>query len=685
MKQNTQVNLLYALVLLFLLCGLARADGTDLVWSTFVGGEDDSDFGYACGVDDSGHVYISGYTYSVDFPFTHGAFDTICISSDAFVVKLNASGTDIVYATFLGGSSGDIGRAIAVDDSGSAYIAGRTSSVDFPTTPGAFDTITGGFDAFVTKFDMTGSVLEYSTFLGGNENDEIQSITLDDSNQIYVTGWTKSDDFPVTAGAFDPTYNGAEDVFVAKLNSTASALFYGTYLGGGVNEEGNAIAIDGSGNAYVTGYTTSSDFPTTIEAYDRSYNHNSDVFVIKLDATGSEPVYSTYIGGNGGDIGSGIAVSGDGRAYLVGATVSLDFPVTSWAFDSTFHGGGWYGSDAFVASLDAAGESLCYATFLGGDGDDWGYSLVLNDLGEVCLTGYTESADFPVTPGAYDTTHGGYWPDAFVTKMNGTGSSLLYSTFLGGSYDEDWGHSIAMDDSAYIYLTGYTLSQDFPATPNAFDPTYNGGYGDAFVTKLDLEVCPVPVILTSFQASSGYGFITLDWVTASEVNCHRWEVYRGQQKDGEYKKIGNLSGHGSTETEHTYRWVDRQISTGKTYFYRLKQVDFDGSTLLSDIVSVTAGSTVPGNYALHQNSPNPFNASTSISYQIPRATGVSLKVFNVFGQEVQTLVNERQWAGSYSVSWDGSNEDGQAMASGIYFCRLQAGEFAETVKMVLLR
>jgi hypothetical protein len=195
----------------------------------------------------------------------------------------------------------------------------------------------------------------------------------------------------------------------------------------------------------------------------------------------------------------------------------------------------------------------------------------------------------------------------------------------------------------------------------------------------------VPVVLASLQATGGRDFIALDWVTVSEINCQSWEIYRSKQEDNEYAKLGELAGYGSTEAAHTYRWIDRQVQPGVTYFYKLKQMDFDGSSTWSHVVSATVGPTMPQSYALSQNYPNPFNANTEIGYQTPEAGHVSLKIYNTLGEETRTLVDADQEANWYVATWDGRDNMGSGVASGLYFCRLKAGDFSKTIKMVLLR
>ncbi|MBI2322917.1 MAG: SBBP repeat-containing protein [Chloroflexi bacterium] len=284
----------------------------------------------------AGNAYVTGYTDPADFPTTAGAFERTYNGggNDAFVAKLSADGSALVYGTYLGGSGQDVANAIAVDAAGNAYVAGWAISADFPTTAGAFDRTYGGSggDAFVVKLDTTGSALAYATYLGGSSQDDSSGIAVDAAGSAYVTGRTRSPDFPTTAGAFDRTHNGNDDVFVAKLDATGSALVYATYLGGSSQDDSSGIAVDAAGSAYVAGSTLSTDFPTTAGAFDQTYNGGGEAFVAKLNATGSTLVYATYMGGSESDQATGIAVDVATNAYVTGGTNTADSPggTASW-------------------------------------------------------------------------------------------------------------------------------------------------------------------------------------------------------------------------------------------------------------------------------------------------------------------------------------------------------------------
>jgi hypothetical protein len=389
------------------------ARGTALVYSTYFGGSLGDDQGFGIAVDAAGSAYITGATTSTNFPLANAFFDdTLGGGFDAFAMKLSPSGSALVYSTYLGGSSTDIGSAIAVDASGGTYVTGTTFSTNFPVA-NAFDgTANGISDAFVTKFNPTGTALVYSTFLGGSGSgtsgtDSGHAIAVDASGSAYVMGTTLSANFPVS-NAFDGTANGLIDAFVTKFNPTGAALVYSTYLGGSSDDLGRAIAVDAAGGAYVTGTTTSINFPRA-NAFDETLGGNGDAFVTKLSPSGSALVYSTFLGGStADDIGRGIAVDASGSAYVTGTTGSDDFP-TAAPVQSAY--GGLL--DAFVTKFNPTGAALVYSTYLGGDFVDQGFGIVADAAGNAYVTGETTSSDFPTTGNALQ----GVKTDAFVAKL----------------------------------------------------------------------------------------------------------------------------------------------------------------------------------------------------------------------------------------------------------------------------
>jgi hypothetical protein len=512
-----------------------------LEYSTFLGGSSD-DIGAGIQVDANGNAYVVGTTQSPDFPTTVGAFRRTGAASnfgDVFVTKLNPSGTALVYSTFVGGGNFDWGRAIAIDAAGNAYVTGQTKSSNFPTTGGAFDRTFNvdtcprcgidQYDAFVFKLNAAGSGLVYSTFLGGFDLDDGLAIAVDGSGNAYVAGETGSLNFPTTAGAFDTTRNANFDTFVTKLNATGSALVYSTYLGGSGVEFPSHVAVDAARNIYITGSTSSADFPTTPGAFDTTANGGFDVFVTKLNSTGSALIFSTYLGGSGFDSGGGLAIDSAGNIYVSGGAGSVDFPTTPGAFDTLPDG-----SDAFITKLNPSGSALIYSTVLGGAASDGANAVAVDASGNAWVTGVTGSADFPVIVGAFDSSFNGT-SDVFISELSADGSTLLYSTYLGGS-NTDVGTDLALDSNSNVYVTGHTLSIDFPVTVGAFDTLFNGDtsifWGDAFVAKLGAVSTPVappavpsaPAPVAPANGSAPSQPITFQWSSASSAVSYTIQI-----------------------------------------------------------------------------------------------------------------------------------------------------------------
>ena len=460
-------------------------------YSTYLGGSG-NDAGYGIAVDASGNVYVTGATASIDFP-TLNQYQTYQGGDDTFVAKLdtNASGTaSLLYSTYLGGGGYDQGYGIAVDASGNVYVAGTTTSTDFPTLNQYQTYQSGDFgsNAFVTKLNPSLSgvaSLLYSTYLGGSGLDECYGIAVDASGNVYVTGATSSTDFP-TLNQYQTKQGGTSDfdAFVAKLNPSLSgtaSLLYGTYLGGSLGDVGYGIAVDASGKVYVTGATSSTNFPT-LNQYQTKQGGSSDfdAFVAKLNPSlsgAASLLYSTYLGGSSYDEGGGVAVDASGNVYVTGLTVSTNFPTLNQ------YQTGQGNADAFVTKLNtnASGTAaLLYGTYLGGSDYDRGGGITIDASGKVYVTGHTTSTNFP-TLDALQTDQGG--TDSFVAELNTNASgtaALVYGTYLGGS-SYDRGYGIAVDASGNVYVTGVTASTDFP-TLNQYQ-TYQGG-NDAFVTKV---------------------------------------------------------------------------------------------------------------------------------------------------------------------------------------------------------
>ncbi|MFH1220090.1 MAG: SBBP repeat-containing protein [Candidatus Eisenbacteria bacterium] len=881
-----------------------------LMWSTFLGGRSE-DVGEAIVLDSSGDIVVTGYTRSSDFPTTPGAYDsTHSGGQDVFVAKLSASGSTLVWSTFLGGSSDDSGCALALDSSGNPIVVGSTYSSDLPMTPGGYDaSFNGGVDVFVAKLSASGSALVWSTFLGGSSGDWGWALALDSSGSPVVTGYTGSRGFPTTPGAYDGVYDGYGDVFVAKLSASGNALVWSTFLGGSRYDVGYGLVLDSSGNTVVTGWTISSDFLTTPGAFDTSYNGGTygDVFVAKISSSGSALLWSTFLGGSSDEHGNALVLDSSGNPVVAGVTYSSDFPTTPGGYDSTHNGG----QDVFVVKLSASGSTLVWSTLLGGSSDEEGYDLVLDLSGNSVVTGETWSADFPTTAWAYDTSfNGSDYTDAFVAKLSASGNALVWSTFLGGS-SYDCGYAVDLDSWGNPVVAGYTKSTDFPSTPEAYDQSNDGGY-DAFVADLQVQpkIAISPDTVSQFTVNhivnaksvriSNLGGSDLNWtagvsqtVRAGQAAMPRWldvtptsgVIPAGGYEDisvimdarelegGHYEGLVTLTSNDPTEPTVTVpvffsvavtlpvmyfdtdfnmapvsadgRWVicnlglpagydphladggavefgagqgtvladsssyeyegpdssgayklrvrfDRaavegilpegmavpiqvygeldggayfvgqqiidvirpammspeggeQLEAGQNmlitwtvpsglapedyalYFspdggatwqeiatgiagqslatnvpasvtnqglFRVyacvggKSVGYDTSDqpfTIVDRTSGTPGNLKPTSFRLDQNSPNPFRGSTAIGFDLPRDLRARLDIIDVGGRTVRTLVSGMLRADHYCLSWDGKSDSQTALAPGIYFVRMEAGSYRATKKVVMLR
>ncbi|NDQ58189.1 MAG: choice-of-anchor D domain-containing protein, partial [Acidipila sp.] len=462
-----------------------------LVYSTYLGGSGMSgDTGNAIAVDAAGEAFVTGSTNSTDFP-TQSARQAALGgtgATNAFVTKLSASGSALVFSTYLGGSNFDSGEGIALDSTNEPYIAGFTRSTDFPKTNRT--PLNGSQDGFVTKLSADGSTLLFSFYLGGEVDDKASGIAVDGSGNAYVTGDTTSTLFPVTAGVFQPSLAGSDNAFVSKFD-TNGATVWSTYLGGNNQDRGKSVAFDASSNVYVTGVTQSTSFPLKNpfqSALGGLFARN--VFVTELNPTGTALVYSTYLGGSASDDAGGIVVDSGANFIVAGDANSSDFPIVN-----SLQAKSQFGDDLFVAKFAPSGSSVLFSTLFGDQsGSTEARGVALDSSNNIYVTGQTNATLMPTlnplqgtpSPSPFD------FESVFVVEFKSDGSDYLFSTFLDGSSNvlapagssfSDVGLGIAVDPSANIYITGTSMTSDFP-TVTAFQVALKSAQGDAFVAKI---------------------------------------------------------------------------------------------------------------------------------------------------------------------------------------------------------
>lgn len=545
--------------------------------------------------------------------------------------------------------------------------------------------------------------LIYSTYIGGSNQDLSKSIALDISGNAYITGRTISANFNITTGAFQSTFAGTVDVFVTKLNNTGTALIYSTYIGGSLDDEGNSIALDTLGNAYITGFTSSPNYDITAGAFQTTKSGSTNVFVTKLNSIGTALIYSTYIGG-GDDVGYSIALDAFSNAYITGNTQSSNYDITAGAYQTTFAG---Y-SDVFITKLNSAGTALIYSTYLGGSNYEKGRSIALDAFGNAYITGYTQSQDFDTTSGAFQTTHAGGNKDVFISKLNSTGTALIYSTYIGGINDDDassialdsynnafitganggfypitagafqttplsgtnpfisklnsigtsliystylggsysgYGTAIALDALGNAYITGYTSAIDYPVTAGAIQATFTGiagGPWDVFVSKLN---------------STGSTLMYSTYIGGNNVDFG---------KSIALDDSGNavITGYTQSPDYDTTTGAFQTINAG-TYNIFVSKIGISGTSSISEI-------TKNDWFAVY---PNPSQGIYKLDFKNTITEPLFIEVFDIKGQ----LINTKPVSNSNSINLDISNEP-----AGVYILKVKANHTQEAVRLVKL-
>lgn len=541
-----------------------------LDYSTYLGGSA-GDFGRDIAMDSSGAIYITGWTLSADFPtltpvqgFNRGGI----LTGDAFVTKINSAGTAIVYSTFLGGSGDEDSITIAVDSTGAAYITGDTESMNFPVFNALQGAYGGGLkDAFAAKLSPAGNSLVFSTYLGGIGDDKGKGLALDSTGAIYLTGWTSSLNFPLKTPV-QAALAGLKDAFVTKVNSAGTAIIYSTYLGGTNVDSGRAITVNSAGEAYVTGHSWSSNFPLKFPIQG-TFGGIKDVVVFKLNSTGNALVFSTYFGGSGTEKSKGIVLNSNGAIYITGWTTSPDFPVVT-PIQGALNGI----QDGFLVKLAPPGRRILFSTYLGGSDSDSGRDITVDSAGNAYIAGHTWSFDYPlVNPlqGAFGGVR-----DAFVTKVDSNGTAILYSTYLGGEGD-DSARGIVMDGAGAVRIIGGTDSINFPIV-NPLQGV-NAGVSDAFIARISDAGGPAVILsllpdTSSVAAGASLGYTVTMVNTTAITQCVKyWENITlpggaGYPTTGElFGPVNTCVNANSTQSSHLTKAVPLSAPLGTYVFH----------------------------------------------------------------------------------------------------------------------
>lgn len=649
---------------------LSISPGGELVVTTASG---DVTFTRPVAYQETGHgreyVEVAYGLEGSEYGFSVGAYDR----SRALVID------PLLASTFYGGSDGDGLYEIpsARDSEGNIYVGDRTKSWDLPTTAAGYDTsLSGTSDIFIAKFDGDLTTLVAATFLGSAGREGTwpgANLILDDAGTVWVTAITNAAGFPTTPGAYDSTYHGQGDFFIARLSGDLEQLLAATYIGGSWVEERPHLAVDGAGYVFLVGNTGSGDYPAIYGCMDTTYaGGNADVVVSKLDTALTTLHASTFIGGSGFDAPEDILVDGYGYPYITGWTMSPVWPVTEGAYCDSFVGGSY---DAFITRLEPDLSDVSASTFLGGTRWDFGFDIILEGDHAIYVTGHTASiGTFPTTPGAYDRTYGGWGSegvddDSYVSKLSADLTTLIASSYLGGGNWEN-GVALALDGEGHIYIGGNTCSENYRTSETAYDTTYGGSTnlsaGDIFVTRLDTS-------LTTMSASTYFG--------GDDVDNLGSLIWAG---DGLYL----AGGSNSSDFRTTPGAYDEDFNGGESiganrnwggdiFISKLDSLLTDGTASVKGCTDWVGGSLL--------GRPNPFTGEATITFTLAGESQVRLGVYDVTGELVRTLVDARLAAGEHNAVWDGKDGVGMRVAPGVYFSVLEKNDAVVRRKIVLVR
>ncbi|KAA3600895.1 MAG: T9SS C-terminal target domain-containing protein [Calditrichaeota bacterium] len=579
------------------------------------------------------------------------------------LVASTLQATSISFSTYLGGSSADLGYGIDVDSQGNSFVTGWTQSTNFPTTSGSFnENFSGVRDIFVTKMNSQGSALVFSTYLGGSSAEEALAIKVDSQGNSYFSGSTKSQDFPTVSSSFDTTSNSSKKIFVTKLNNLGNSLIFSTFLGGTQNDDSYSLELSSQNEAIVSGTTVSVDFPVSSGAFDENFNSGfGDVLLTKFNPSGTALSFSTFLGGSAADNSYSLEITSDNKIIIAGSTGSSNFPTTNGIFQNSKNGL----TDNFLTKFESDGTALNFSTFLGGSlavvggtagfGTQAVYEIALNQSeNAIGLTGVTLAVDFPTTSGSLSQMRMGS-DDAFVTKMNSDGTALIFSTYFGDEFSET-GYGIGFLSDESVVVTGVI---NFSAgSPSKQKSKISHGISDVFVSKLN---------------ALGNTMVFYDSLGGNDVEEQQIGTPSLVKNDFLFV-TGNVT---SVDFPTTNGAFSENYNSGTNDAF-LTKYDFTNAT------EIETKQNLKNSFSLSQNYPNPFNPTTSINYEllITNYERSTLAIFNILGKKVKGFVLNKNKG---SVVWNGTNELGEEVASGIYFYQLQNSGFSQTKKMLLLK
>lgn len=673
-------------------------DPFTIVWGSYSGATNANYENYAFNVtaDASGNSYIMGKGDN-SYPVTSGTYAGGM--NDVFVSKFSSNGTSMVYSIYLGGGSMDNGTALTVNSAGEVFVTGTTYSTNFPVTAGAYQTVLtqdtvdcDPFDcfsmlcddntlcksytylesAFVTKINSAGNGLSYSTYLSGNGGDAGYGIAVNGAGEAVVTGQTSSSNFPVSAGAYRTSINGTTDIFIARMSVSGNSVPAATYFGGSSGETAYDVVLNASGEAFITGVVYSTNFPVSSGAFRTAGGSSQDAFAARFNANYTSLTYSTFLPGSAIDEGYDIAVNGSNQAYVTGYTSSSNFPVTSGSYQTVKS----TGFDAFVVKLNSGGTAAMYSTFIGGTGFERAKGIVVNAAGEAYVSLQTGST-LSTSAGAPQPSPLGS-TDLYVIHLNAAGNGLGCggATYVGGNdadyEDPEIGYYNPGGVPDRVVIIGTTHSTNFPTTAGVYRPTKVNGGGDQ-PALIMLESCtpPLPTGFLAFSAGLSGRSVQVEWSVTEDGRTDRFEIER-REPAGQYARIGAVTGSQGLGVEN-YSFTDASLPDGAgVLYYRLKKIDYDG------------GNTCTGEEAVYlHDAPGQF----SVTPVDDRKHIIRLEAYDnpeleltVYDSKGRTVRHQKHLLQGGPQSFILDLED---QSSGMYFLDARMGEERHVVKLMM--